>query len=219
MNNEKETWYFYECGECDPRWNMAIDTVLLENAQTIARPLIRLYGWKTPAATFGFFQKQEEIEKITPIRPLVRRPTGGGLVPHINDFTYTIVIPKTHNWYQLKATESYKRVHTWLMKTLELLSVPTELAPQTVRPIRGQCFVGHEQYDILQNGQKIAGAAQRRTKTGLLIQGSVQPRPAGISNHQWANAIQTAATQLFNIKFEKFEPEHHDFLKKHPETM
>ena len=39
----------------------------------------------------------------------------------------------------------------------------------------GPCFAGYEKFDVLWHGKKIAGAAQRRNKLGLLIQGSVQP--------------------------------------------
>lgn len=212
MNSEKENWYLWDCGDCDPYRNMEIDAVLLENANACGKPLLRLYGWSTPAATFGFFQKEEDVAKLTALRPLVRRPTGGGLVPHLNDFTYSIVFPNTHYWYRLRAMESYRRVHTLLMKAFEFLGVKTELAPQTFRPTRGQCFVGHEQFDLLFNGAKIAGAAQRRTKTGLLIQGSVQPRPSGITHAQWKDALQKSALALFNVAFEEFNPHQYKFL-------
>lgn len=212
MNSEKEVWFFWNCGECDPRWNMKIDAVLLENAPLLQKPLLRSYGWLIPAATFGFFQKEQDVEKLTDLRPLVRRPTGGGLVPHINDFTYTIVFPNAHWWYSLKATESYRLVHTWLSRTFELLGIKTELAPQTYRPTRGQCFVGYEQFDLLLNGRKIGGAAQRRTKSGLLIQGSVQPRPDGVSQNQWLDAIKASAEHLFNVRFIEFDVEKHHFI-------
>lgn len=211
MNSEN--WYFWDCGDCDPHWNMEVDAVLLEKAGALGKPLLRLYGWLQPAATFGFFQKEEDVAKLTNLKPLVRRPTGGGLVPHVNDFTYTVVFPNNHYWYKYRATESYKQIHTLLLKAFEQLNIKTELAPQTYRPTRGQCFIGHEQYDLLLNGMKIAGAAQRRTKSGLLIQGSIQPRPQAVSHNQWKDALKTAARELFNVEFEEFNPRNYEFLK------
>ena len=49
--------------------------------------------------------------------------------------------------------------------------------------------MGHEKSDVLWQGRKIAGAAQRRSKTGLLIQGSVQPQPAGVNRADWQDAM------------------------------
>ena len=65
----------------------------------------------------------------------------------------------------------------------------TELCPETRATGPGQCFVGAEKCDLLFNGQKIAGAAQRRNRDGLLIQGSVQAKPTGIDREAWEIAM------------------------------
>jgi lipoate-protein ligase A len=152
-------------------------------------PVLRFYGWKQPAASFGYFQKISEIERATPLRPLVRRPTGGGLVPHDRDWTYSITIPPSHEWYALRASESYERAHRWIQSAFARLDVPTELAPGCRKEIPGQCFAGYERFDVLWFGKKIAGAAQRRTRTGLLIQGSIQPQPPEILRDAWQAAM------------------------------
>jgi lipoate-protein ligase A len=154
---------------------MAWDEALLDAMPRLARPVLRFYTWSEPAASFGYFQKYAELERLTPLRPLVRRPTGGGLVPHDNDWTYSLVCPTNHAWYNLAAVASYRRVHEWLRDAFALLDEPTELAPQSSKSGPGQCFAGYEQFDLLWRGKKIAGAAQRRRRDGLLIQGSVQP--------------------------------------------
>lgn len=214
MNRENsELWYLFDSGENEPEENMLIDRILLENAPTIGHPLLRLYGWKRPAGTFGIFQKLEEIEKLTSIRPLIQRPTGGGFVPHISDWTYSLLFPPDHYWYRLKAVEGYRRLHQWLSEAFKLLGIHTELAPQTVRPAPGQCFAGYEKYDLLRNGLKIAGAAQRRTKHGLLVQGSVQPVPQGITFTQWKSALIASAKNFLNATFLNFPVDTCDFLR------
>lgn len=168
---------------------MALDETLMEFAPQLARPVLRFYGWTQPAATFGYFQHHEEIERTTKLRPLVRRPTGGGLVPHDADWTYSLAFPTSHEWYALSAVESYQRVHEWVRASFTKMGVTTELAACCRKSAPGQCFVGHEKSDVLWQGKKIAGAAQRRTKMGLLIQGSVQPPPLNLAKADWQAAM------------------------------
>jgi len=185
-----DSWLLLDSSPCDAAFNMALDEALLEFAPTLGQPVLRFYGWIQPAASFGYFQKIAEIEAATPLRPLVRRPTGGGLVPHDRDWTYSIAVPPSHGWYALRASESYERMHRWMQQAFAALNIPTELAPCCRKELPGQCFAGYEKSDLLWLGRKIAGAAQRRTKTGLLIQGSVQP-PPGIARVPWQDAMQT----------------------------
>jgi lipoyl(octanoyl) transferase len=124
---------------------------------------------------------------------LVRRPTGGGLVPHDADWTYSLAFPTTHEWYSLSATESYQRVHEWIREAFAKLGVSTELALCCRKSAHGQCFAGYERSDVLWEGRKIAGAAQRRTNAGLLIQGSVQPPPLSLAKADWQVAMCVAA--------------------------
>jgi lipoate-protein ligase A len=179
-------------GKCAPAFNMALDEALLEAMPRLQKPILRFYGWTEAAASFGYFQKFSEVEIATLLRPLVRRPTGGGIVPHDADWTYSLAFPTGHEWYELKAVQSYQRVHEWIQKSFSKLNVPTELAPCCKKSLPGQCFVGHEKSDLLWHGKKIAGAAQRRTRDGLLIQGSVQP-PFAQKRMEWQTAMSEVA--------------------------
>ena len=182
-------WWRFGWQRRAPAYNMALDEALLEAMPRLGRPVLRFYGWAEPAATFGYFQKINQIEPLTLLRPLIRRPTGGGLVPHDADWTYSLVFPAHHPWYQLTAIESYQRVHRWIEKAFRHLNIPTELALATRKADQGACFAGYERFDLLWQGRKIAGAAQRRTRDGLLIQGSVQPPPLSLSRDSWAAAM------------------------------
>ena len=70
--------------------NMAIDEALLETA---VGPTIRFYRWRSPALSFGYFGKFSDVAVYTAERDLVRRWTGGGIVFHGDDLTYSVVIP------------------------------------------------------------------------------------------------------------------------------
>jgi len=141
------------------------------------------------------------------LRPLVRRPTGGGLVPHDADWTYSLVFPPGDGWYSLTATNSYRRIHEWIQAAFAKLNLATELAPACSKALPGQCFQGHEMFDLLWRGQKVAGAAQRRTRDGLLIQGSVQPRPLSQARADWRQAMCDMAASAQGAQWVKFQPD------------
>ena len=200
-------WLFINSGKCDTAFNMAQDEALLEAMSRLGKPALRFYGWSEPAASFGYFQKISEIEAATHLRPLVRRPTAGGLAPHEADWTYSLAFPTTHGWYSLKAVESYRLVHEWIQAAFAKLNVATELAPCCKKSAPGQCFVGYEQFDLLWHGKKIAGAAQRRNKLGLLVQGSVQPPPVSLLRTDWHDAMRDVAREKWGVEWIEFEPD------------
>jgi lipoate-protein ligase A len=183
---------------------MAVDEALLEFGREMEPPVLRFYSWSEAAASFGFSQKFSDVSQLTSLRPLVRRPTGGGLVPHDRDWTYSLVFPPSAEWYCLKAVKSYERVHAWLDAAFRKVGVVSHLAAESQRTAPGECFVGAEQFDVLVDGRKIAGAAQRRNKCGLLIQGSVQP-PPGVERSDWESALCAIATAQWDVQWEPFE--------------
>lgn len=202
-----ELWLLLRSGPGDPAWNMALDHALLEAAPRLGRPVLRFYGWTVPAATFGYTQRYAEAERLTPLRPLIRRPTGGGVVPHAADWTYTLVFPTVHPWYALRARESYRRVHAWVQAALARTGVSTRLAAEPARGAPMHCFQRAEQFDVLlDGGGKVAGAAQRRTRSGLLIQGSVQP-PPGADRYGWETAFCAEAAALWGVVWQPWTPE------------
>lgn len=68
-------------------FNMALDEALLESA---AAPLLRFYRWRRPALSFGYFGRYDEAAAQSSHREIVRRWTGGGIVPHGDDLTYSV---------------------------------------------------------------------------------------------------------------------------------
>ena len=201
------TWLELHSGPGEAALNMAWDEALLEQVSRLGLPVLRFYGWTQPAATFGYFQKIADVERTTLLRPLIRRPTGGGIVPHDADWTYSAVFPPGHEWHGLKAEESYQRIHDWLRLAFAELQVATELAPCCQKSLPGQCFVGHEKSDLLWHGKKIAGAAQRRNQLGLLIQGSVQPPVVTIERAAFERAMLAVAERTFHVVWTELAPD------------
>jgi len=200
-------WLRLNSGAGLPAYNMALDEALLAHAARLGRPVLRFYGWTEPAATFGYFQKFAEVAQATPLRPLVRRPTGGGMVPHAADWTYSVTFPPGHAWHALAAEESYRRIHDWLRQAFAAWNVETELAPSAVKTRPGQCFAGHEKSDLLWHGQKIAGAAQRRNRLGLLIQGSVQPPGVPLPRRDFEAALCAVAREQAGAIWSELTPD------------
>lgn len=165
--------------------NMALDFLLLQRYPAAA-PRFRHYEWRRPAFTFGYSQKIEFVRANLPAGEtfdLCRRPTGGGIVDHRNDWTYTLVLPRGHALYDERAAQSYRIVHEGLAAALVAVGqravVKMECDPCTDGP--GVCFQRAELYDVVNSatGAKIAGAAQKRNKHGLLFQGSIEKSAVG----------------------------------------
>lgn len=188
-------------------YNMALDEALLEAMPQLGTPVLRLYSWTETAASFGYFQRYSNVEGMTALRPLVRRPTAGGLVPHDADWTYSLVFPTTNEWYSLSAIQSYERIHRWIQSAFAVLKIATELAPERRQAGAGQCFIGYEKFDLLWRGQKIAGAAQRRTRDGLLIQGSIQPPLISLQRSDWEKTMKDTAAHANNVEWKNFTPD------------
>jgi lipoyl(octanoyl) transferase len=195
-----ERWLLLRSGSASAPLNMAVDETLLRHVPQRNQPVLRFYSWNEPAASFGYFQRYAEVRRATPLRPLVRRPTGGGIVPHDNDWTYSLVFPPSHPWYALKAVESYRRVHDWVRAAFEETGLAVTLALEAQKPGAGECFSGAERFDVLLQERKIAGAAQRRTRDGLLIQGSIQP-PAGLARGPWEAALCSQAAKQWQVQW------------------
>lgn len=171
--------------------NMAADFLLLQRYPQPTVPRFRHYAWRGAAFTFGYSQKIAFIREQLAAFPgehfdLCRRPTGGGLVDHRDDWTFSLVIPRGHPLEELRATQSYREVHEALAAALRAQGVPA--ITKAIREAEaaepgpaGVCFQRAEVHDVVhqRSGEKIAGAAQKRNKQGLLFQGSIAKAAAG----------------------------------------
>ncbi len=177
--------------------NMAADFLLLQRYPRDDAARYRHYGWRSPAFTFGYSQKISFVRGQLPAGEtldLCRRPTGGGLVDHRDDWTYALVIPRGHPLEEVRATQSYRAIHEALAGAfneagvaVSLKSVSEPVAGAEPGGPAGVCFERAEMFDVVhaKSGAKIAGGAQKRNKRGLLFQGSIWKPAAGGDALDW----------------------------------
>ena len=155
--------------------NMALDEVLLGDAR---EPLVRIYRWESAAVSFGYFGKYAPVAAAWPGRAIVRRMTGGGVVPHGLDLTYSLIVPAGHAFAARSPRDVYRAVHEAICALLFTNGEAPALAMPPTGAGTGACFESPAEFDLLARGRKVAGAALRRTRHGLLLQGSIQELPA-----------------------------------------
>jgi lipoate-protein ligase A len=149
---------------------MACDEALLAEAGTA---VLRVFCWSEPWVSAGYFVPWSEAQATRPDLPVCRRWTGGGVVVHENDLTFALVAPRSGNWARLRPDESYRVLHEAMTEALRAAGIDAVLF--NGGPGGGaECFAGPVRHDVMSGPRKIAGGAQRRTKRGLLHQGSVQ---------------------------------------------
>lgn len=152
--------------------NMAVDQAWLEQSDL---PVLRIYSWDQPTVTIGYAQSLAKLQDALPGWPVVRRWTGGGVVFHEGDYTYSVIVPASHPWAETTPLESYRLIHGSLAAALvangqagSRLAMPEDLVEGPF------CFTAPALHDVIRGPVKVAGAGQRRGKLGFLHQGSVQ---------------------------------------------
>jgi lipoate-protein ligase A len=180
-------WRLIDTGQLSGSENMAIDEALLDCFRPgESLPLLRLYGWSPPAFSCGRFQKPDEILDLERCReagiPVVRRITGGGVIYHTEELTYSLVCPVAFIGATRGVRDAFFRLTAFLLAFYRNLGLAAGHAAETYSGPRrlGErtplCFAGVEQCDILINGRKIGGNAQRRLKEVIFQHGSIPLR-------------------------------------------
>ncbi len=216
-----EKWLLWIDGAHHPAMNMAIDEELLSFSNTEKMAVLRFYSWDRPSMSIGYVQSYAGVANNG--YSLVRRPTGGGVVFHDIDLTYTIIIPSDHKIEKLGREESYYLFHELIIKALNRIGVETELVKLTEAPKERstmQCFTAPVKFDVALKdtkehsvSTKIAGAAQRRTKNGILHQGSIVIPDIHKMRDSLINSIVSVFTSESGVEFLEFIPEK-QFLNK-----
>ena len=206
---EPEAWLLWEDSARSPAENMAADEALLSEAEQGNPPVVRFYSWDRPAVSIGYIQAAAAAPEAG--YAVVRRLTGGGVVYHDGDFTYSVVVPAGHRVAALSRLGSYRQINSAVRTGLGLAGRSSDLAtttiPGTVDRLRMVCFEQPTRYDILSDGKKIAGSAQRRTRQGVLHQGSIRlDRLGRLRPGQLLDALKRGFEQTFSVAFSPFRP-------------
>lgn len=190
---------------------MATDETLLHTTGERGRPILSIYGWDRPAISIGYVQDAQAVDADG--HTLVRRPTGGGVVPHDRDLTYTVALPADHWLNGEDRMTSYHWTNRAVLEALAGLDLAGELSedaiPRSVDRATMVCFTQPTRYDILCGGAKIAGSAQRRTRDGILHQGSVLLDAAGadkLDRESVATALPAGFESVLHAQFTPWHP-------------
>ncbi|HET7336801.1 MAG TPA: biotin/lipoate A/B protein ligase family protein [Candidatus Nitrosotalea sp.] len=163
--NEREAMSFkfskirtLETGYNSGPWNMALDEVLMNCINYHTMPILRIYGWRPPTVSIGYFQSMDEEVDIKRCRQMgidvVRRITGGGAVLHELELTYSFIT----NVYPKNIMESYNLICDPIVICINKLGFNAKFAPLN---------------DIIVDGKKVSGNAQTRKKGTLLQHGTI----------------------------------------------
>lgn len=160
--------------------NMTIDAQLLKDLRPSDPPILHFYEFSQPAATHGLFLKPEEYLTRVDTLDVAKRPTGGGVLFHMWDHTFSLLIPSGHALYSNDTMLNYKRIHEIVLEAVREFTKPLfriHLMSQDPMPLYPEtqhyCFAKPTQFDVMIAGKKVAGAAQRRKRNGFLHQGSI----------------------------------------------
>jgi lipoate-protein ligase A len=151
--------------------NMAVDEALLESTTS---PALRFYRWRRPAISFGYFGVYADVADQRDQREIVRRWTGGGIVQHGDDLTYSMIIPAAHPLLARSSLEIYSELHEAIRRALQQNGIDALLANAAAPKLSDDCFANAVRADVMSRGRKVAGAAHRKSRAGLLHQGSIQ---------------------------------------------
>ncbi len=170
-------WRFIDSPKMSAKANMDFDKSLLENFD--GTPVFRLYSWEDNSFTIGRFQKLEDIQDIERFGTnYAKRMTGGGLLLHGFDVSYSIVLP-TNQLGRRGVKESYEFLCQFILNFYKDLGFKPAWAKDILPNSLSKspfCQEGFEPYDIIIEGKKIGGNAQKRTKNLILQHGSIPLR-------------------------------------------
>ena len=176
-------WETIDTGSKSAEENMRFDKELLEKAPEFSRPVLHLYEWSGDSATYGHFidpasfLNLEQAAKLS--LQLARRPTGGGIIFHLWDMAFSVMVPASCAEFSSNTLDNYAFVNNAVLGAVmeflkgTIVSLTQEDSTAWDANCLHFCMAKPTKYDLMWEGKKIAGAAQRKTRAGFLHQGSI----------------------------------------------
>ncbi len=175
-------WAWYDTGPADGAWNMAADQYFAEHMAAGELPVMRIYTWRPWCISLGYHQSTAciDLDKCKAKRiDVVRRRTGGRAVFHAQELTYSVILPKDHR-FAVSVTDTYRRISTGLARGLQLSGIPASFEKRMIdlkahyeKKISASCFSAAALHEIVIDGRKLVGSAQRRLPGAVLQHGSI----------------------------------------------
>ncbi len=169
-------WRWLESPAAAGAEQMAVDAALMDRARVTGEAVLRVYAWARPTLSFG---RNETVRNRFDANTLdgrgydaVRRPTGGRVLLHHGEVTYSVTMPATDD-EPLRA--AYTRINQLLGAAIARLGVAANEAPRRkeLRPGQGACFAAPSAGELVVGGRKLVASAQWREAGALLQHGSI----------------------------------------------
>ncbi len=201
-----QEWRLINCGEQDGAWNMALDEALLHSVENgTSPPILRLYRWKPATVTLGYFQQGSDVVNLSACREfgysVVRRFTGGRAVLHDSEVTYAVISSEQNDTFPGGVSQNYHVIAEILQATLAEFGLQTTISSGRKERAcaegveRSACFTAPALSELVYNGQKMTGSAQKRLSTAFLQHGSI---PIDVDPEKLYHSLNTG--DLSNIK-------------------
>jgi lipoate-protein ligase A len=135
---QRAAWRLVRSGFSDACENMAVDEALmLSCAEGASPPTLRLYGWRPPGVSLGYFQPvDDQIDQAECARrgySLVRRPTGGRAILHDDEVTYSVTGRQSDIPGGEKVLSSYREISRGIEVALRRIGVEAGMAREGAR--------------------------------------------------------------------------------------
>ena len=207
-------WRIIHEKPADGPWQMALDEALF--AALCDDPsrgsTFRLYTWKTPCITIGYFQKYRQFAGRG--MPVIRRLTGGLSVRHGDDISYSMVTTEADWPHIYDQEETYKMLHSGIRQGLARLGINAEFSKTECATSRAEntrdgssvCVETVFEHDLHLQGRKIAGSSQRRRGKTLLVQGTLHISPENVDLKQLSEAIRRGWEETLKIAITQSGP-------------
>ena len=141
-------------------------------AEPVRQPVLRC--WRHPRAGVILGASQHKLlPALAPqgIELVARRAGGGAVLAGPWMLSASVLLPPGHALARGGITRGYEWIGTHFAAVLQALGVPAQPAPhkRDAGALAWACFAGVSPWEVLLDGRKIVGLAQRRSRTGVLV--------------------------------------------------
>lgn len=175
-----QEWRLLDTSNSSGAINMAIDEAILIACQKgIVPSTLRFYGWNKPTVSLGFFQNVDESINIKECSrqsiEVVRRMTGGRAVLHDKELTYSVTSKTDNLLFPSDIKGRYRVIAEAVLWGLLHVGINGRFSTISGKklPKSPLCFSSPSWYEILIEGKKLVGSAQRVLTNAFLQHGSI----------------------------------------------